>query len=43
MKEIIKSRSVEFQEPIVKHKSEKKKTYDELLEGVHGKTKKLSQ
>ena len=40
MKEIIKSRGVEFKESSVKRKPEKKKTYDELVEEIHGITKK---
>lgn len=40
MKEIIKSRGVEFRETTVKRKPEKKKTYAELLEGIRGKTKR---
>jgi methionine synthase II (cobalamin-independent) len=36
MKEIIKSRGVEFQESIVERKPEKKKTYDELLKEIKG-------
>jgi hypothetical protein len=40
MKEIIKSRGVEFKESSVKRKPEKKKTYDELVEEIRGITKK---